>query len=233
MNRVYVIVEGATEESFVKGPLADALFPHQVYLTPIILGVPGHKGGRTNYARLQKDVVRQLKQDKAAFCSTMIDFYGLGEGFPGTPVPSNLSNIQNVEHIERAVKQDICQRIPDFRPDLRFFPHLVLHEYEGLLFSDPDAFAGALNDPSLAPRFQEIRNGFPTPEDINNHPGTAPSKRIRAIYGSYNKVIEGTLAARAVGIPKMRRECLHFRSWLNQLQISSTISPVPPLRSNQ
>jgi hypothetical protein len=54
VSRVYVIVEGATEESFVAGPLAEALWPHQVYLTPIIVGVPGHKGGRTNYARVQR-----------------------------------------------------------------------------------------------------------------------------------------------------------------------------------
>lgn len=77
MTRVYVIVEGP-EESFVKGPLAEALWPHDALLIPIILGVPGHKGGRTNYARVQKDLVRQLKQDRTAYCSTMIDFYGLG-----------------------------------------------------------------------------------------------------------------------------------------------------------
>ena len=137
MSRVVVIVEGPTEESFVKGPLAEILWPHKVYLTPIILGVPGQKGGRTNYARVRKDLLRQLKQDATAYCSTMIDFYGLGPGFPGVPPP--------------------------------------LHE-------------------------------------------NAPSKRVIAIYSSYRKVIEGTLAARAVGIEKMRQECGHFRNWLEQLQ---------------
>ena len=137
MSRVVVIVEGATEESFVNGPLAEALWKRDVYLTPVILGVPGHKGGRPNYARVRKDLLRQLKQDAAAYCSTMIDFYGLGEGFPGTPLPQQLTNIEKVEHIERAIKDDICNRIPDFRPDVRLIPYLSLHEYEGLLFSDP------------------------------------------------------------------------------------------------
>jgi hypothetical protein len=150
VSRVVVIVEGPTEESFVKGPLAEALWRRQVYLSPIILGVPGHKGGRTNYARVQKDLLRQLKQDVTAYCSTMIDLYGLGQGFPGTPLPPNLSNIQKVEHIERAVKEDICDRIPDFHPDVRLIPYLSLHEYEGLLFSDPDALAQALKQPNLA-----------------------------------------------------------------------------------
>ncbi|MGA3024422.1 MAG: DUF4276 family protein [Bryobacteraceae bacterium] len=218
MSRVFVIVEGATERRFVEGPLAEALWLHQVHLIPIILGVPGHKGGRPNYARVQKDLLRQLKQDRTAYCSTMIDYCGLGQGFPGTPLPPNLANIQKVEHLERAIKDDICDRIPDFRPDIRLIPYLSLHEYEGLLFSDPEAFAQALRQPNLASRFRQVRNDFPTPEDIDDAPATAPSKRVIAIYSAYRKVIEGTLAARAVGIEKMRQECEHFRNWLEQLQ---------------
>ena len=218
MKRVCVIVEGQTEESFVKGPLAEALWPHQVLLTAIILGVPGHKGGRTNYARLQKDVLRQLKQDRTAYCSTMLDFYGLGRGFPGTPVPSDLTSIQKVEHIERAIKDDICGRIPEFCPDLRLIPYLSLHEYEGLLFIDPDGFAHALRSPKLAARFAGVRNDFPTPEDINDDPEMAPSKRVISIFPRYRKVIDGNLAATAVGIEKMRQECRHFGDWLNRLQ---------------
>ena len=217
MARVFVIVEGPTEESFVKGPLAEQLWAHNVYLTPIILGVPGHKGGRTNYDRVQKDLLRQLKQDLTAYCSTMIDFYGLGTGFPGTPLPPHLGNIQKVEWIEQAVKEDICRQIPDFRPDVRLIPYLSLHEYEALLFSDPDAFAQALRSTDSAYRFRHVRKDFPTPEDINDDPATAPSKRVISIYPAYRKVIQGTTAARAVGIERMRQECAHFRNWLEQL----------------
>jgi Domain of unknown function (DUF4276) len=148
----------------------------------------------------------------------VIDFYGLGQGFPGTPLPPNLPNLQKVVHIERAVKNDICGRIPDLRPDVRLIPYLSLHEYEGLLFSDPDSFAQALNRPNLAHRFHQVRNGFPTPEDINDGPEAAPSKRVIEIYSAYRKVLEGTLAARAVGIERMRQECEHFRNWLEQLE---------------
>jgi hypothetical protein len=165
-----VIVEGPTEESFVGGPLAEALWPHQVYVTPIILGVPGHKGGRTNYARVQKDLLRLLKQDRSAYCSTMIDFYGLGPGFPGTPMTPGLSNIANVERVERGILDDICGRIPDLRPDVRLIPYLSLHEYEALLFSDPAAFARGIDQPDLAQSFQAIRDGFASPEDINDSP---------------------------------------------------------------
>jgi len=148
----------------------------------------------------------------------MIDFYALGEGFPGTPLPPHLTNIQKVERIERAIKDDICSLISDFRPDVRLIPYLSLHEYEGLLFSDPDAFAQALRQPDLAYRFHQVRSDFPTPEDIDDDPQTAPSKRVIAIYSAYRKVIEGTLAAKAVGVGRMRRECEHFRTWLEKLE---------------
>jgi len=154
----------------------------------------------------------------------MIDYYGLGAGFPGTPVPSHLDNIRKVEQIERAVKDDICARIPEFRPDVRLIPYLSLHEYEGLLFSDPDAFAQSIGRPQLAGRFHQVRGDFPTPEDINDDPQTAPSKRVARIYPAYKKVIEGTLAARAVGVQRMRQECPHFRDWLEKLE--ALASPV-------
>ncbi len=218
MKRVYVIVEGPTEESFVKGPLAKALWPRQVFVTPIILGVPGQKGGRTKYVRLKKDILKQLKQDQESYCTTMIDYYGLGSGFPGTPVPAYPDNVQKVQHIERAVKDEICSQISSFRPELRFIPYLSLHEYEGLLFSDPDAFAQSIGQQHLARRFHQIRDDFPTPEDINDAPETAPSKRVISIYSAYRKVIEGTIAAEAVGIERMRRECGHFRNWMAELE---------------
>ncbi len=141
MTRVYVVVEGATEESFVNNVLAPSLWHRHVYLQPIIVGLRGHSGGRTSYPRVKKDVLVLLKQDREAYCSTMIDLYGLGKGFPGTPLPSNLSNLAKVTRIEIAVKADIVQESDGLRSNIRFIPYLQLYEFEGLLFSDPVAFA--------------------------------------------------------------------------------------------
>ena len=218
MTRVLVVVEGQTEESFVGNVLAPTLWAREIYATAILLGPLGHKGGRTNYARVSRDVMTFLKQDRSAYCTTMIDLYGIGQGFPGTPPPPLLSNLEMVRHIEAAFKQDICERIPDFRPDIRFIPYFQLHEYEGLLFSDPRAFARGINQAHLAHHFQQIRDEFDTPEDINNDPMSAPSKRVLAACSSYRKVIEGTLAAQSVGIPAIRAECQHFREWLEVLE---------------
>ena len=219
MTRLYVVVEGQTEESFVRNVLAEVLWGSNVHPTPILLGTPGHKGGRTSYARVKRDVVVLLKQDRGAYCSTMVDLYGLGAGFPGHPPPDHLSNIDKVRHVEQAVKQDICGDLPDdLRPDLRFIPYLQLHEYEAILFSDPEAFATGINHPHLRLQFQRIRDEFDSPEDINNDPETAPSKRVIAACPTYKKVIEGTQAAAAVGIPTMREQCHHFREWIESLE---------------
>ena len=123
-----------------------------------------------------------------------------------------------MERIERAVKDDICRKIPQLRPHARLIPYLSLHEYEGLLFSDPESFARSLGQPRLANQFHQVRNEFPTPEDINDDPATAPSKRVIGMYPAYKKVIDGTLAARLVGIDRMRQECAHFRDWVRQLE---------------
>lgn len=218
MIRVYVIVEGQTEESFVGDVLASSLWPNQVFLHPIILGPPGHKGGNTSFIRVKKDVVTQLKQDRAAYCSTMIDLYGMGRGYPGTPAPAGLSNLEKVRHIERAFKNDVVSELPDLRADVRFLPYLQLHEYEGLLFSDPPRFATGIGQPQLTSGFQTIRDAFATPEDINDNPNTAPSKRVAQYYRPYSKPIDGLRAAKAVGVARMKQECPHFCDWVTRLE---------------
>jgi hypothetical protein len=216
--RLYVVVEGQTEESFVRNVLAEVLWGSNVHPTPILLGTPGHKGGRTSYARVKRDVLVLLKQDRGAYCSTMVDLYGLGPGFPGHPPPDHLSNIEKVRHVEHAIKDNICEEVPALRADLRFIPYLQLHEYEAILFSDPAAFATGINHPNLQRQFQLIRDEFQSPEDINNDPETAPSKRVLTVCPNYRKVIEGTQAAVAVGMLVMGEECQHFREWIESLE---------------
>ena len=215
--RINVIVEGQTEESFVKNVLAPYLWPQATYITASIVGIPGHKGGNVSYARVQKDVLLHLKQDRAAYCSTMLDLYGLEAGFPGASATNSLTGTQKAARLEQAMIQDIAAVVPELRADLRFIPYFQVHEYEGLLFSDPDAFASALGKADLAKQFRSVRAAFGTPEDINDDPQTAPSKRVLRLYPPYKKVIDGTIAAAAVGLETMLRECPHFRNWVERL----------------
>jgi Domain of unknown function (DUF4276) len=218
LTRVSIIVEGQSEESFISNVLAPSLWGRSIFIQPFVLGVPGHKGGRVNYARVRKDIILQLKQQRATYCTTMFDLYGLGGDFPGMPVPTNLRGPGKADFIERAIYEDITSGVPDLRPDLRFLPYLQVHEYEALLFSDPDALARALRKESLSQELNVIRRAVATPEDINEDANTAPSKRIEQLYRSYKKVIEGTIAAREVGLEVMRQECPRFNAWVNRLE---------------
>ncbi|MCC6366141.1 MAG: DUF4276 family protein [Bryobacterales bacterium] len=101
MKRIFVVVEGQTEETFINEILSKAMWCKNVHLTPVVLG------GNTKYPRVKRDVLGLLKQDPGACCSTMLDYYGLGKGFPGLPVPAHLPNNEKVLQVELAMKKDI------------------------------------------------------------------------------------------------------------------------------
>ena len=42
MTRIKIIVEGPTEESFINNVFAPSLWRREIYLTPLLVGVPGH-----------------------------------------------------------------------------------------------------------------------------------------------------------------------------------------------
>lgn len=218
MTRIKIVVEGPTEESFIKNILAPQFWSRQIYVTPLVLGVAGHKGGNVSYARVKKDILLNLKSDQKSICSTMVDLYGIGSDFPGLLASEGMTGHEKVALIERGMREDIAHTVPELRPDLRFIPYIQVHEFESLLFSDPQALATALRKENLAGRLTEIRNGFATPEHINDDPNTAPSKRILGLYRSYQKIIEGTLAAKAIGVIKMREICPHFNDWLEHME---------------
>ena len=72
--------------------------------------------------------------------------------------------------------------------------------------------------PEFLPQVERIRQGFPTPEDINDHPDTAPSARLRKLFPRYSKPFFGTLISRRIGLADMRAECKHFGEWLKALE---------------
>jgi hypothetical protein len=101
---------------------------------------------------------------------------------------------------------------------VRFIPFVIMHEFEGLLFSDCTAFARSIGQTRIAPSFQAIRDQFPTPEEINDSPITAPSKRVQELVAGYEKPFHGTLAALEIGLQSIRAQCPHFNDWLVRLE---------------
>ncbi len=97
------------------------------------------------------------------------------------------------------------------------FPYVQMHEFEGLLFSDVDAFENLFHHGPVA-GLRLIRNQFRTPEEINDNKNTAPSKRIEKLIKSYRKRLHGPLLAETIGLERMRQECPRFDAWLRRLE---------------
>jgi hypothetical protein len=100
-------------------------------------------------------------------------------------------------------------------------PYVQRHEFEALLFSRPDAFdleEGWTNEQRQ--ELESIRSQFATPEDINDDPRTAPSKRLAQTFSSprYRKTLHGPLIAEQVGLDAMREACPGFAEWLSRLE---------------
>lgn len=226
MRRVHVICEGSTEETFVYELLVPRFKRRNILLCPALIGQPGKKGGNVTYKRLRDDVRNRLLGDKTAFCTTFFDYYGLPLDFPGKSEANRFSDPQDrasevCSELTRCLVQDIGEN--SIR---RLIPYVQMHEFEGLLFSDPAGFANGIEEPALRSKFARIRSQFKTPEHINDDPNTAPSKRVLALVSSslpYEKSTLGSLAALEIGLPKIRQECPLFSAWL------ATLERLPPL----
>ncbi len=221
MTRVHVIVEGQTEEAFVNEVLEPALRASGIIPSACLIGRPGHKGGNVSLERVCGDAAKLLKQDRSAFCTTLIDYYGLGAGFSNRTLPPNSTTDAKAAAVELDLAKAVAVRVPEqYRPDARFIPNVVMHEFEGLLFSDPDALARGLYDEAIAAALRRVRAAFACPEDINDGPETAPSKRIAALHPPYavQKPLLGALAAIEVGLPAIRAGCPRFAAWLARLE---------------
>lgn len=214
MSRAYLLVEGQTEEAFVR----ELLEPHFVrlglYLSPIIVSTsPGHRGGVVSYAKVRPQILRLCRQDAGAHVSTMFDLYALPGDFPGRSDPAypvRGGGQAKASFLESHMAQDIGAR--------NFIPNLMVHEFEALLFVQPDKFAEWTDDPQVVSRLCAVKQACPDPEDINDSPHTAPSKRILAAMPGYQKPFHGPLLACEIGLDAMRAACPHFHAWLQQLE---------------
>lgn len=218
MIRVHVICEGQTEEMFVKEILSGFFSSRGICLIPTLIGKPGHKGGNFKFDRLFTDVRARLLGDKTSYCTTFFDFYGLPENFPGKQEALGCLTFQKkAQRVLDVMSDELREKLGE-ESLRRFIPYIQMYEFEGLLFSAPDVLAQAIYKPDLKLEFQKIRDKFTTPEEINNSPLCAPSKRIKKLYSGYDKPIHGSLAAIEIGLNTIRSECHIFDSWLNRIE---------------
>ena len=149
----------------------------------------------------------------------MLDFYALHKNFPGHVDIGKFTDVyQKVAHLEQELHQRIIQEYGC--PPERFIPHIQPHEFEGLLFSDTEKFSQIEPEwQRYATQLKTIRNGFETPEHINNGYDTTPARRLENLLSpKYRKTRHGPIAAQKITLAVIERECPHFRGWMEKLR---------------
>jgi hypothetical protein len=217
MVRVHVLVEGQAEETFAREVLLPYFAQYEIYLFPRRLGKPGHKSGVCKYPLAQREILLTLKQEVQTFCTTMFDYYAMPPDWPKRKEARRKPFAERSAMVEDAMLADISSQLGARFNSSRFIPYVQMHEFEALLFSDPKALADGLklaNDAAV----QSIRDQFHCPEEINDSCQTAPSKRIKSLNRGYDKVLQGVLISKKIGLNVMRAQCPHFKEWVGKLE---------------
>jgi len=204
-----IVVEGATEEMFVRNVLKAYLKCKDVDPEPFQIGA-GRSGcgGNVTIDELASDMHTYYEFYGFNAVTSLVDFYGFSDEDGRSP-----------DQLVEAIQNKLREISQNKELDGRFvFPYVQVYEFEGLSFSNVDVFKEEF-DHAPVRDLRAIRSKFPTPEDINDSVKTAPSRRIRNLIGRrYQKSVNGPSLAAKIGLDTIRRECRRFDEWLTRLE---------------
>lgn len=225
MMYINIIAEGKTEESFVK----EVLTPHFARLDKFVSvrliqtgwdkfkNKPA-KGGLLKYHWLKNDIEDWIKSDKSkenTWYTTFVDLYA----FPKddlSPYSKTIQKINNIytkiDTLEKAIDDDINHP--------RFLSYVQLHEFETFLMIEPEYLLIMYPDARSAIKSLKKEISGREPEEINESPHTAPSKRIIKHIPEYEdqKATIGPLVTNDIGLIRLREKCPHFDEWITKLE---------------
>ncbi len=214
---IHILCEGPTEEKFIKNILTPYYSPINIFLIPIIIKTKKlkegrkYKGGITSYRKVKNDLLLLLADSSADIVTTMIDYYALPDDFPEYSKKPKGSPYERVEFLENEFHNDISNK--------KFIPYLQLHEFEALVFANYSGLTNVFTE--QRDEMEEVKSivkAFKSPEEINEGRETAPSKRLKKIFGNYRKVLHSQLVLQNANIDMIRKSCTHFNSWLLKLE---------------
>jgi Domain of unknown function (DUF4276) len=220
MTRLYALVEGPTEEGFVKEVLASHLQNLGVWVYPVIVETSRDASGRKRrgggyWKNWKRDLTRLTRQQAGGDIriTTMFDLYGLPEDFPDLATHASNANITaRVHALEAAMAKAVN--------DHRFIPYIQRHEFEALVLAalkELKTFLDAHDDLVGVDQLMAVVQTT-APEDINDGAETAPSKRLEAHIPGYQKTVHGPLAVASAGLTALRAACPHFGAWVTRLE---------------
>lgn len=225
MKFLQIIVEGSTEENFVNDVMAKHFAQVQIFVSARKIRTGWDninrkpaKGGLMRYGQFRNDVLRWIESDRRridTFYTSFIDLYAFPKDTesPYTPQIQNIADpYQKIATLESAIGQDINHP--------NFIPYVQLHEFESLLLVSPDRLLVMYPDGQTGVSRLKRNIGDINPEEINESPQNAPSKRITNFLPSYEgqKAQVGSLVAEDIGMTQLRNRCPHFNEWITKLE---------------
>ncbi|MBI4860478.1 MAG: DUF4276 family protein [Candidatus Riflebacteria bacterium] len=226
--RLYVLVEGQTEEAFVKQVLRPHLREVDVPVTPIIVTTRRdrltgrkHRGGG-RWKQWFRDL-RRLMMEQSGYgvrFTTLFDLYRLPDDFPRLEI-----HLSTADTLRRA--DDLEQEMGAALSDPRFIPYLQRHEFEALVLASLDSMDTLLDAEDDLEGLESLRESLAgsNPEDIDDGEESAPSKRLADHIPGYVKTLHGPLAVEATGLPRIRAACPRFDRWLARLETLAHENP--------
>jgi len=209
MIRLSLLVEGDSDEKFVRETLKPFLAKWKVYIEDIV-----NLKGVSSWKRLRKDLKGLIEMsginDSSAWVTTLLDFYGLPAIQGYAEIPCALTPREQVQEAQRRLEEKINHP--------RFIPFLALHEFEAWLFSAPDVAAEYFGQPELANKMREIVVVAGEPELINHGVNTHPKARLKSLGVGYKETSDGPILLEKIGIETIQAACPHFSAWIDRLQ---------------
>ena len=225
MKNLQIIVEGSSEETFVN----DVLVKHFAALNIFVsarkietgwdrINNKPAKGGLLKYIKFRNDVLRWIQSDNGranTFYTSFIDLYAFPKDAE-SPYTAQIQSIvdpyQKIAALETAIGKNLNHP--------NFIPYVQLHEFEALILVEPDRLLTMYPDGQTGIKRLKRDIGNTNPEEINESPQTAPSKRIIQYLPNYEgqKAQVGPLVAEDIGLNLLRQKCPHFNEWIIKLE---------------
>jgi hypothetical protein len=219
--RLIVVVEGQTEEAFVKEVLQPHLANYGVYASATIVGKVaaerrgrGRRGGG-HYRHWRRDIERLLGNDNSPDLrvTTLFDLYGLPDDFPGLDEHRHDTNTnRRCDALQSALALAF--------EDRRLIPYLQRHEFEALVLACLPSLRKLLDAGDDLQGLETLERAVFAldPEEVDDGERTAPSKRLEGHLPGYSKVLHGPMAVADAGLTTVRDRCPRFDGWITLLE---------------
>ncbi len=229
MSFVSVICEGECEMDFVQGVLGPHLSIKGITVQGTVVGktvsrdLASSPGGILKFDPLYRHIRAELRRvsSPTSVVTTMVDLYAFPRDLDGFGAISEIADpYERVIQLETLLQRRIG--------DTRFFPYVQLHEFEALVLSDMEILRRELDESDATEGIGRLLAdlGDLEPEEVDQSPQGAPSKRLQRFLPGYRKRTMARSVTSQIGCDRLRRRCPHFGSWLDRLE---ALSPSAPL----